>query len=801
MLKNYITSALRYLLKNKGYTLLNILGLSIGLACFTMIGLWVQHELSYDQFHSKADRIYRITGVFLDGTERSPQAVTPIPLHRALLNDYPEVEEAVIIENNDAIIKQGDKQFLEDYLLMANPAFLNVFDYQLISGDKTTALNEPYSIILSENLAKKYFGDENPIGKTILAYLYDPDGKGATYTVTGVIKNCPINSHIKYKALLSYSTLESRMSATMLNEWYNNGYYTYVQLREGADAKELESKFPAMLQKYLGDEMKQSGLGYEYFIMPMTDIYLHSTTPYELRSMSSINNVIIFGTIGLIVLALACINYVNMATAFASKRLRDVGMRKVMGAQRTQLIGQYLSEACVLTFFSLLLAFVWIELSRPLFESLTGKPILNLYATTTMLTLIGIAMVTGIASGLYPSIMLSSLRPASILKGQLKSGTMGVIMRKSLVVAQFSITILLVIGIFVVQNQLSFIQNQDLGFNDEGLLMMRVNGSNEVYQNFEGFKNASLQLQGVKGMARTNTSLSGGLNNSPATIKNARGDESNITVYKVRTDFEYLDVYQMNLLAGRFFVKDNRADSSRGFIINETLAKSYGYNNLEDVIGQKFHFQGRDGEIIGIVKDFHYNSLQYSIEPACLYLLRGGYSQIAVRLEGDIPKLREQMAQLWQQYFPNTIVDANMAEDGVQDQYLQEQRFSKIFMIFSSISLAIACMGLFALVSFTVENRTKEIGIRKVLGATVSSILSMLSKEFLVLVTISTTIALPISYYFTNQWLSSFAYRFEPGFIIFIGASVLVILIAGITISTRSIKAAFQNPVDSLKSE
>ncbi len=801
MLKSYFTTAFRYLLKNKSYSILNAIGLSVGLACFTLIGLWVRDELSFDKFHDKADRIYRVGAVFLDGTDKMFQAVTPTPLRKALGEDLTEVEDAIIIDNNDAIVQRGDKQFMEDLLLMTDPSFLSVFSFELKSGDKQTALNNPYSIILSESMAIKYFGNEDPIGQALTIFLQDPDGRGALYTVTGVIEDCPTNSHFKYNALISFSTYEANNPADPRNDWYNNGYYTYLLMREGSNAQTLQNKFPDLIEKYMGKQNREWGIGYEYFLQPLTEIHLHSKLTYEIRETSSLSYVIIFGTIGIIVLLLACINYVNMATAFASKRLREVGMRKVMGAYKKQLIIQYLTESCILSFVSLAIAFVWIEVSRPLFESLTGKPVLNLYSPETLLILVGITLFTGLASGFYPAIMLSSLRPVNILKGQLRPGSMGVWIRKSLVVFQYSVTILLVVGILVVQNQLHFMQSQDLGFNQTGLFMMNVNGSQEVTQGYEGFANAVKQLPGIQGVARSNTSLSGGLGNSIGTIENARGEKGNLTVYRVRTDFDYLDVYQMNLLAGRYFKKENAADSSKSFVINEVLAKSFGYSDVRDVIGKNFHFQGRDGEVIGIVKDFHYNSLQYKIEPTCLYLLRGGFSQIAIRLTGNVSKLRDEVNALWKSHFPNTIIDEQFAEEGLNSQYQSEQRFSKIFLIFSSISLAIACLGLFALVSFTVESRTKEIGIRKVLGASVSTILGMLSKEFLMLVIVASLLAIPVGYYFMSEWLSHFAYRIEPEPMVFVIASGLVLLVAWLTVSARSIKAAIINPVDSLRNE
>lgn len=802
MIKNYFITAFRYLIKNKGYTFLNAIGLSVGLACFVLIGLWVRNEVSYDRFHSKSDRIFRVAGKFISESDAMEQAVTSTPLRTALLSDMPEVEDALIIDNNDAIVQRGDKQFMEDLLLMTDPSFLNVFDFQLQAGDKRTALNEPYSIVLSESMAVKYFGSEDPIGQILTLFLQDPDGRGKAYTVTGVIEDCPVNSHFQYNALISFKTFDVNNPTDPRGyDWYNNGYYTYLLLRTGSDPRQLEAKFPQFIDKYMGENNQQWKINYEYFLQPLTSIYLNSHLKYELRQTSSTRYVIIFGTIGIIVLLLAGINYVNLATAFSAGRFKEVGMRKVMGAHKQQLIGQYLAESWLLAMISLAFAFVWIELSRPLFESLTGKPVLNLYTPDTLLLLLAITSLVGISAGLYPALILSSFRPVSILKGQLRAGSTGVLIRKSLVVLQYSITMLLVVGILVVQRQLQYIQNQDLGFNQNHLLMLGVNGSQEVISGYEAFAHDLRSLPNVSGVTRSNTNLVGGLGNSVAEVLDATGKKVNATVNRVRTDFDYLNVYQMKLLAGRFFERGNAADSTLSFVVNEELARTYGYAAADEIVGKPFHFQGRDGSVIGVVKDFNYNSLQFRVEPTCLYLLRGGFSQIAVRVTGNTTAALELVTASWRKHFPNTLVDARYAEEALNDQYQSEKRFSTIFLVFSSISLAIACLGLFALVSFSVESRTKEIGIRKVLGASVTTILNMISKEFMWLIVLATLVAVPAGYYFMNEWLNSFAYHIEISPVMFLSAGLLVFCIAWLTVTARSIKAATTNPVDSLRNE
>jgi putative ABC transport system permease protein len=801
MLKNYLSATLRHLLKNKGYAILNTLGLSVGLACFTLIGLWVIDELSFDGFHENSNRIYRVAGSFTSESDQMSQAVTPTPLRQALVNDLPEVETATIIDNNDAIVRRGDKQFMEDHLLMTDPAFLELFSFRLISGDRNTALREPYSVILSRQMAERYFGDEDPVGQQLIMYLQDPEGNGKAYTVTGVIEDCPANMHFKYQALISFATFDVNNPTDPRGyDWYNNGYYTYVLLRDGSSPQAMGSKLPQLIEKYMGKQNREWKISYDYFLQPLTDIHLHSRLKYEIQETNSLTYVIVFATIGCMVLLLACINYVNMATAFASRRLKEVGIRKAMGAFRGQLVGQYLAESCWISFASLLIAFVWIELARPVFGSITGRPVTGLYESSTLLVLVLITAVVGLASGSYPAIMLSSLRPSD-QKDSLLRDTGGSWLRKSLVIIQFTVTLLLVAGVFVVQRQLNYMQNQELGFDQSGLLMLGVNGSREVIGNYEAFANEARLIPGVAGVTRSNTMLAGGLGNSVATMPDVTGKDRDATVYRLRTDFDYIGVYGMKLAAGRFFQATNAADSMRGFVVNEALTRAFGYTTPEEVIGRKFVFQGREGEVIGVVRDFHYNSLQYRIEPTCLYLLRGNFSQIGVRLDGNVVALRGKVEELWKRNFPNTLLDSTFADEALNRQYASEQRLSTLVMIFSGLSLVIACLGLFALVSFAVECRTKEIGIRKVLGASVRSIVTLLTREFVMLILAASLIALPGAYYLLNRWLSGFAYHTSLDPIIFVLAAGAVLLVAGVTVGVRSVNAASTNPVKALRNE
>mgnify|MGYP003575076607 CR=1 FL=1 len=801
MLRSFFTTAARRLLKNSAYALLNIAGLSIGLACFTLIGLWVWDELNYDSFHEKKNRIYRVASTFTDESGQFDQAVTCIPLAPALVNDLPEVENALRIDTNGAIVRQGDKQFSETGILGVDPSFFDFFDFKLLKGDPATAFNEPYNIVLSETMAKKYFGEKEPLGEFLRIFQYDPDGQGVEYKVTGVIEDCPANSHFNYNFLFSFKTIEIVYpNAFGFDGWFNNGYYTYILLKPEASVDQLQAKLSTFLEKYIGNDMKKNKINWTYFLQPLRDIHLKSNLRYEIGPTSSVANVMVFGAIGVIVLLLACINYINLSTAYATDRFKEVGVRKVMGAYKNQLVSQYLVESWMLAMVSMVFALVWLEVAGPIFESVTGKEIADLYEGEIIIVLIVLASVVGLLSGTYPSIVLSSLRVVDVLKGRLTTDVSGVLLRKSLVVFQYTITIILLTGIFVTQLQLRFIGNKDLGYNKDNLLILNVNGSPEVKAGFQKFKNDLSTNPNVGGVATSNAMISGGLSNSIAIIEDVSGKKINGTIFTNGVDQDYIHTYGMKLVAGRDFIKGSRADSL-AFIVNEATCKIYGYTDPSEIIGKELMLGNVKGTIIGVVSDFHYSSLHKKIEPTCMFLWKGGFSRIAVRLDVNVQQGKERVINAWKSHFPNSVLEYSFAEQTLQDQYKSEQRFSKIFFTFSIVSLSIACMGLFALVSYSVKSRTKEIGIRKVLGASVSRIVTMLSREFVVLIMIACFIATPLSYYFMQQWLESFVYHTTIGAGIFLAAGMVALVIAILSIGIRSVQSALANPVNSLRNE
>jgi putative ABC transport system permease protein len=800
MIRHHFAYAIRHLTKNKQYTLLNLFGLSVGLACFALIGSWVKSELSYDRFHEKSSRIYRVVSKLIDETTVIDKAVTSPPLGAALMNDIPEIQQVVRIDPSDAAVNVADKTFLEQGII-TDQSFLELFDFKLLSGDRSSALTEPYSVILSQSMARKYFDKTDPLGQFVKIFGFDPDGNGALYKVTGVIEDCPTNSQFSYDYVISFKTWETVSPEVLQSEgWRMNRVYTYILLHPNSDASSVQAKIPGAIEKSIGSSMKENTIRFEYTLQAFTDVHLHSNLNNEIGPTGSISYVIIFGTVGIIVLLLACINYVNLSTAYATSRFKEVGIHKVMGALKRQLVTRYLAESWLLAVISMLIAFAWIEISRPLFEIISGTKFIGLYTIESMGTLFVVTSVVGLIAGFYPAIVISGFKPVNILKANV-GGTSGTWLRKVLVVVQFSITIMLVIGIMVVHLQMKFIHDKDLGFDKNNLVVFGVHGSNEIKNGYNGFVEELTSSRNIDGVTRSNTTIGNGLGNLNAILEDAYGKSVNATVYGVGVDYDYIDVYNMKLIAGRNFQVDNAGDSTRAFIVNESLTKSYGYSNPSDIIGKPFEHNGAIGEVIGVVKDFNFHSLQHKVEPAFIHLLDGGFSRVSIRITGDTRSGFDEIQAMWKKHFPASVLQYSFYEDSLATAYKAESRFNGIFLIFSLVSLIIGCLGLFALVSYTVERRSKEIGIRKVLGASVGNILSMISAEFILLVALSCLVAIPLGYYFMSEWLTSFAYHISLNIFMFVVAGGLVLAIAWCTVGVRTFRAASANPVDSLRSE
>jgi len=802
MIKQFFTTAFRNLSKSKGFSALNIFGLTIGLTCFAFISIWVNDELSYDRFNEKSDRIYRVTGEVITQAESFKQAVTSVPMAAAFKKDFPQVENAVRLDKSDAIVELGTKQFSEDGILATDPSFFEVFSFRLKHGDEATALNAAFNIILTESMVKKYFGNENPIGKTLKLFLYDTTGRGETYNITGVMADPPKNAHFTFKFLVSFKSMEAANPWSLTPDgWDNSSYYTYLLLKNKNDNQKLEAGLESFLTRNVPQNNRAPGNSFFLHLQPLTDIHLKSNLRYEIEATGNMNNIYIFITIGLFILLIAAINYMNLATARSLSRAKETGVKKVLGATKIHLIGQHITESVLVALSSLLAAIIFCSLLKPVFAGLTGKELHLFDSPMLVIFLIITTILIGIFSGIYPAFFITAYKAGDVLKGSFKSKPTGVFLRKGLVVMQFSIAVVLIAGILIVSNQLNFIRHKDLGYNKEGLMALKVNGSTDVMQNFDAFKNTLLSDPLIKGVARSNTMIIGGIGNAGATTVDGKGNPLNTGTYRLRVDGDYVEVYGMKLQTGRNFYKDHAADSL-GYIVNEAAVKAFGWKNNEDALNKPFEMSGRKGAVVGVVRNFNFNKLQHPIEPLVMVVMRNNFSQITVKADLSDPKeTMSTISAAWKKHFPGVLMEESFVDDRLNDQYKAEERFSGFFLYFSVLALLIACLGLLGLTAFATQQRVKEIGIRKVLGAGVGNIATMLSKDFLKLVIIAAIIAFPVAWLLMNKWLQDFAYRVNISWWNFAVAGAIALLIALVTVSFQAIKAAVANPVHSLRTE
>ena len=803
MLKNYFKTAWRSIIKNRTYSLLNILGLSAGLTCFAFIALWVNDELSYDKFNTNYERIYRLVSAQKTATGFSESAMTSAPMAKALSNDYPEVENAVRMKVREEIVTHKNQQVLQPGILLTDPSFFNVFSYHLIKGNEATALREPFSLVLTESSAKKYFGNKDPIGQTLLLNMYDSTGYGVNYTITGVTPDPPQHAHFTFNMLASFKTIEVvHPDVLTVDGWGDESFYTYVLLKRGVDAKAFSDKIALFYGNYIGDLFKLWKPIYSYKLQPLTHIHLRSNLQNEIAANGSITQVYIFFIIGIFILLLAAINYINLATARSTSRAKEVSIKKVAGADRQQLIFQYLFESVFTAIVALLFCCLLCALLQPAFYQLTGKA-LSLFSYPLLTSfLFAVTVFLGIISGIYPALILSAFKPAIVLKGSFKSSDKGILLRKTLVVSQFVITMILITGIVFIYSQMSFIKHKDLGYDKDVLLFINENGNSDVIKGYTAFKSDLLNSSLISGVARSNSLIVGGLGDGGAETVDYKGNALQVNTSRLRVDPDYLNVYGIKLLAGKNFSQQSSHDSIRPVIINEMAVHKFGWRNNEAAIGKPFTMGDRKGVIIGVTNDFHYSSLGQLIQPLAIYPIDEHFSRITLKV--DITKANDVVAyiqKIWKQHFPSALFDYDFVSSQIKAQYVAEERFSKILLYFSILSILIACLGLYGLISYTIFQRTKEIGIRKVLGATADNIVIILSGGLLRLVLLACFISIPIAWYAMNEWLRNFAYRIHLSWWLFIISALLVLLIALITVSFQSIKAAIANPVKSLRTE
>jgi len=802
MLTQYVKQTWRSLTKNKTYSFLNIVGLSAGLACFALIALWVADELSYDKFNRNYDRIVRLTVSAKTETGVEESAVSSAPMARALKDDYAEVENTVRIDINEDIVTHNGQQVLQPGILTADPSLFDIFSYHLTRGNVTTALSDPYTIILTESTAKKYFGNADPMGKTLTINRYDSGSHGAQYKITGIMPDPPKNAHFTFDMIISFKTAEvASPDVLTIDGWGDASFYTYLLLKKGVDYKEFSKKITQFYKKYVGDRFELWRNIYSYRLQPLGNIHLRSRLKYEISATGNIAQVYIFSTIGVFILLLAGINYTNLATARSASRAKEVSIKKVVGAFRRQLTFQYLSESIVIALLALLFSLLLSFLLQPIFSQVTGRDISLFSFPLLLLFLAAVTIALGIVSGIYPAVILSAFKPAAILKGAFKSSTKGAWLRKSLVVSQFVITVVLITGIIIIYSQMSYIKHKDLGYDKDALVFLRVHGNSDVINGYAAFKNEVLTNPVIYGATVSNTML-GSLGSGGSETVDENGNKLQVSTARLRVDADYLNVYGIKLIAGINFDKTLSTDSIRPVIVNESALKKFGWHDLTKAIGKPFKMGDQPGMIIGVVKDFHFSPLQQEIGPLAIYPITERFSRITLKADVSKPTaVTTWIEEIWKKHFPFALFDYSFYDSQLASQYQAEERFAKIFLCFSIISLLIACLGLYGLVSYATSQKTKEIGIRKILGATVNGIAIMLSKDFLKLVIVALLIAIPIVWLVMTNWLRDFAYRTNISWWMFAAAGSIVVLIALMTISFQSIKAAIANPVKSLRTE
>jgi putative ABC transport system permease protein len=802
MIRNYIKTAIRSLRKNKGFTAINVLGLSVGLATCLLIVFYVVDELSYDKYNTKADRIYRVTGnAKLNGRE-SVYATTEGPLQGALKDNFPEIEKVTRLIDNNGIavsaskfsIRKGNNNIQEKRVVYTESSLFDVFTLPMVAGNPKKSLDEPHTAVITESAAQKYFGKTDAVGQVLTI------NDTSLYRITGVIKDIPLQSHFNYDFFLSFSTLpESHWTG-----WGYSGVHNYLLLRPDANIKSLESRIsqleiknspgPANLWTTGGNYLRAS-------LTPLLDIHLRSNAELELDKGGSIQYVYIFSFIAVIILLIACINFMNLSTARSSNRAKEVGVRKVLGSARKNLIAQFLTESTLVTLVSTFIAIILAILLLPLFNQVSGKQLGFTMQSLTWLapSLIVIVIVVGFLAGSYPALYLSGFQPIEVLKGKLSAGFKSSVLRSSLVVFQFGISIALIICTLVIYNQLNYIHNKSLGFNRDQVLVIK--NTNVLGKQVQLLKQEVKQMPGVANATMSSYQPTGDERMKTGLFPHREIDVKNDILTEFwSVDEDYMNTMGLKLVSGRNFSKDLASDSA-ALIVNETFVEKFGQKDPLNKFVYRDFMSVQQFHIIGVVKNFHFESLRDKISPlALVYSPDNGAISVKIKT-ADLSGLVSKIEDKWKQFSPNQQFSYSFMDQDFDATYRTEQRLGTLFISFSTLAILIACLGLFGLAAYAAEQRNKEIGIRKVLGASVSGIVGMLSMDFIKLVFISILIASPLAWYFMNKWLQGFAYRENMQWWILAIAGMVAVFIAFVTISFQAIKAAIANPVDSLRSE
>ncbi len=804
MIKNYLTSVWRYISKNKAFTSINLLGLVIGMTAFMLIAQYVLHELNYDNFWANTDRVYRVQLDRYDKGELSTRwAAGCNGIGPDLKANFPEVEHYVRLTKSNALLSHGDTFFKEESVYYASQDFFSVFGMHLISGVDSTALKGLHKIVLSQSMAKKYFGNENPIGKTMR------NNGNTEYQVTGVFENLPENTHMAIDAMLSFATyakLVGKKNEAELNEWQWDGFLTYVLLRENTNAKALEGKLHAYVQKREGEGLKRFNAGMTFHLMLLKDIHLDSDFIGEFKPNGSRDTTYFMFVIAALIIVIAWINYVNLSTAKSIERAREVGVRKVMGGFRLQLVQQFLVESFILNAAAVVMAIVAVVLLTPWFNELTGREIDYLLFKQKWFWLWTLLLTVGgtLFSGLYPAFVLSAFKPVEVLKGRFKNTGQGVAFRKGMVVLQFMSSVILLVGTYTVYNQINYMRSQKLGINiDQTVVLRSPNITDSTYGNkFEVLKNRLTQYSEVTSVSGSSSIPGASPDWNAGGIRRLSQREDEQKQYRViMMDHDFIPLYGLEVLAGRKFSGDI-SNENKTVLLNESGARHMGFTKLEEALGDQINFWGDTFRIVGVVKNFRQESLKKDFEPLIFRYNKAPFGFYSIKF--NTSNVKESLAKFendWKELFPGNPFNYFFLDEHYNKQYQADQQFGKVFGLFSGLAIFIACLGLFGLSSLTAIQRTKEIGVRKVLGASISSILTLVSKEYLVLMVASIAIATPLTWWIMSNWLQGFANRIPLNWLIFALPSLVVVLIAFFTISIHIVRVARTNPVKSLRYE
>ncbi len=794
MFKNYFKIAFRNLWRHRVFSGINILGLAVGMTACFLIFLYVRFEMSYDNMHSKSSDIYRIICDIKTPTETlKPNGPSWAVGPHLMKGDFPQVVASARITGDEILVRKGNVKFQEKNSIWADSTFFDIFDFKLVRGNRHTALNEILDVVFSESAAKKYFGKTDPLGQTVLL-----TGDGLTAKVTGIMQDIPENSTIKADMIVSMNTITRKFNPDLDNQWGNYGNNTYVLLKPGASPELFAKQLPAFLEKMNGTEMKKLNMYPTLMLEKLHDVYLRSTR--DDSKTGNIKNVYIFSIVAVFILLIACFNFINLTTARSAERAKEVGIRKVVGAGRQQLTWQYLGESVIVCLIAFFISIGAAALLLPSFNTLAGKTIsAGIFEHWGMIGALFIASIgIGLLAGIYPALVLSSFKPVSVLKGRFSTGTKGILLRKVLVISQFTISIALIISVLVVYLQLNFMRGQDLGFSKDQMMILDTYGDPAK----EAFMQTVGALPNVKSVTMSSSVPGGGNPGAYSQIQNVKGEMqiANLDLYFV--DWDYIKQFNIKMAAGRAFSRDFQTDTTQAMILNESAAKQFGYRTPQDAVGRNFDQWGRKGKIIGVMKDFHFKSLQDEIKPLSMRIEPKGCNLVSVKISANnLPATISVIEKKWNTLMPSRPFSYFFLDEFFDKQYRAEQRFGQLFLNFAILAIIISCLGLLGLASYSTMQRTREIGIRKVLGATVPNIVNLLSRDFLKLVAVAVVIASPVAWIVMHRWLQDFAYRIPIFWWVFVVAAITAALIALITVSFQAIKAAVSNPVVSLRSE